>query len=115
MYRMNYKRPSASFKTEWKNIMIEGNVTDEVMIKLTDSQRTLNRMSRIIKALLLISKIENDQYLKQEHIQMNALLDEVLEEIEERLNEREIKLYKHFYEDLYLSDHAIRHSSLPCS
>ncbi len=91
--------PISIIQNRVENIMIEGNVSDEVMIKLTDSQRTLNRMSRIIKALLLISKIENDQYLKQEHVQMNALLDEVLEEIEERLNEREIKLYKHFYED----------------
>jgi signal transduction histidine kinase len=57
-------------------------------------------MSRIIKALLLISKIENDQYLKQERTSVTALLDEVLEEVEERLQEKEIRLYKHFYEDI---------------
>ena len=91
--------PISIIQNRLENIMIEGNVSDEVMIRLTDSQRTLNRMSRIIKALLLISKIENDQYLKQEKVTIIAVLDEVLEEIEERLNEKEIKLFKHFYDD----------------
>ncbi len=92
--------PISIIQNRLENIMIEGNVSDEVLIKLSDSQRTLNRMSRIIKALLLISKIENDQYLKQEKVSITSILDEVLEEIEERLQEKEIRLYKHFYEDL---------------
>ncbi|MBK7966410.1 MAG: HAMP domain-containing histidine kinase [Bacteroidetes bacterium] len=56
-------------------------------------------MSRIIKALLLISKIENDQYLKQDTIGSIELMDEVLEEIEERLTEKNITLHKYFYDD----------------
>jgi signal transduction histidine kinase len=92
--------PISIIQNRLENIMIESEVPDEVLIKLTESQRTLNRMSRIIKALLLISKIENDQYLKQERTSVTALLDEVLEEVEERLQEKEIRLYKHFYEDI---------------
>ncbi|MBL7923380.1 MAG: HAMP domain-containing histidine kinase [Bacteroidia bacterium] len=91
--------PISIIQNRLENIMIESNVSDEVMIKLSESQRTLNRMSRIIKALLLISKIENDQYLKQEKVRINELLDEVIEEVEERINERGLKLYKHFYDD----------------
>ena len=73
---------------------MEGNISDEVAIKLTDSQRTLGRMSKIIKALLLISRIENDQYIKNDQIKITELLDEILEEIEERLQERNIKVIK---------------------
>lgn len=83
--------------------MIEGHLSDEVMIKLSESQRTLNRMSRIIKALLLISKIENDQYLKQESVQIQSLLDEVLEEAEDRIREKGLQLKCQFYEDLAFS------------
>lgn len=92
--------PISIIQNRLENIMIEGNVSDEVLIKLSESQRTLNRMSRIIRALLLISKIENDQYLKQEKASITGILDEVLEEIEERLQEKEIRLYKHFYHDV---------------
>lgn len=92
--------PISIIQNRLENIMIEGNVSDEVLIKLSDSQRTLNRMSRIIKALLLISKIENDQYLKQEKASIITILNEVLEEIEERLQEKDLKLYRHFHQDL---------------
>lgn len=91
--------PISIIQNRLENIMIEGNVSDEVLIKLTESQRTLNRMSRIIKALLLISKIENDQYLKQETTTINSILEEVIEEIEERIHEKEIRLERHFYAD----------------
>ena len=91
--------PISIIQNRLENIIIEGNVPDEVLIRLTDSQRTLNRMSRIIKALLLISKVENDQYLKQERVKINELLDEVLEETAERLQERDITLHKHYYND----------------
>ena len=84
------RTPISIIQNRLENIMIESEVPDEVLIKLTESQRTLNRMSRIIKALLLISKIENDQYLKQERTSVTALLYEVLEEVEERLQEKEI-------------------------
>src|SRR5207302_3160860 len=47
-----------------------------------------------------ISKIENDQFLKNESVKIVELLDEVLEEIEERLQQRNIQLVKQFYDDL---------------
>jgi signal transduction histidine kinase len=91
--------PISIIQNRIENIINEENLSDELLIKLSDSQRTLNRMSRIIKALLLISKIENDQYLKQDKVSAIELMDEVLEEIEERLSKKDITLHKHFYED----------------
>jgi signal transduction histidine kinase len=85
--------PISIVSNRLENIIVEGNISDEVAIKLTDSQRTLGRMSKIIKALLLISRIEND------HIKITELLDEILEEIEERLQERNIKVIKNYQED----------------
>jgi signal transduction histidine kinase len=95
--------PISVIQNRLENIMIEGQLSDEVMIKLSESQRTLNRMSRIIKALLLISKIENDQYIKQETVQIQSLLDEVLEEAEDRIREKGLALKCQFYEDLAFS------------
>lgn len=88
--------PISIIQNRLENIIIEGQIPDEVVVRLSDSQRTLSRMSRIIKALLLISKIENDQYLKQEEVKILDLLDEVIAEAEIQLTEREITVEKHF-------------------
>jgi signal transduction histidine kinase len=87
--------PISIVQNKLENLIIEGNVSEDVMIRLTESQRTLNRMSRIIKALLLISKIENEQYLKTDTVDISVLLREVVSEIEDRLNQREIQFKAH--------------------
>ena len=94
--------PISIVQNRIENIIVEGNAPDDVVIRLTDSQRTLNRMSRIIKALLLMSKIENDQYIKTDVVKINELLEEVLEEVDDRLNQKNIRLYKNFYDDIEL-------------
>jgi signal transduction histidine kinase len=91
--------PISIIQNKLENLIVEGKVSEDVMIRLTDSLRTLSRMSKIIKALLLISKIENDQYLKQEEVDIQSLLDEVIEEIEDRLQQRNIQLIKKFYDN----------------
>ncbi len=95
--------PISIVQSRIENIILEGKVPDDVIVRLTDSQRTLNRMSRIIKALLLISKIENEQYLKQESVQISTLFDEIEEEVEDRLVQRNISLNKLYYEDYIFS------------
>lgn len=91
--------PISIVQNRLENIMMEENIPDEVMIRISESQRTLTRMSRIIKALLLISKIENDQYIKTDSVSITSLIDEVIEEIDDRLNQKNIELRKQFYAD----------------
>jgi signal transduction histidine kinase len=92
--------PISIVQNKLENLIVEGNVSQDVMIRLSESQRTLNRMSRIIKALLLISKIENEQYLKSEQVDIVSLLNEVLEEIEDRLNQRDIQLIRNLHQSI---------------
>ena len=82
--------PISIVQNRLENIIVEGNAPDEIIVRLSDSQRTLNRMSKIIKALLLMSKIENDQYLKTDKAKIKDLLEEILEEIDDRLNQKNI-------------------------
>lgn len=95
--------PISILQNRLENIIVDGKLPEEITLKLIESQKTLSRMSKIIKALLLISKIENDQYLKNESVKIIELLDEVLEEIEERLQQRNINLVKQFYDDIQYS------------
>jgi signal transduction histidine kinase len=64
----------------------------------------LSRLTKIIKALLLISKIENDQFLKGDIVSINGLINETLEDMEERLTEKNISLIIQLNEDLQFTD-----------
>ncbi len=95
--------PISIVQNRLENIIVDGKVPDEVAVKLIDSQRTLGRMSKIIKALLLISRIENDQYIKEETVKACELLNEVIAEIEDRLHEKNITISTHFESDFEIN------------
>ncbi len=84
--------PTSILKNRLENLMNEPGIPNEVMSQLAESQRTLSRLTRIVKALLYISKIENAQYLKNEKIGLKSLINEVLEELDDRFEERKIKI-----------------------
>ena len=84
--------PTSILKNRIENIMNEPGVPDEVLTQLAESQRTLSRLTRIVKALLYISKIENAQYIKNEKSGIKVLVDEVIEELSDRIEQRKINL-----------------------
>ncbi len=86
--------PTSILKNRLENIMNEPGIPNEVMGQLAESQRTLSRLTRIVKALLYISKIENAQYIKNEKVSLSTVVEEVLEEIDDRLIERNISVKK---------------------
>lgn len=84
--------PISILQTRFENIVADETLDDKTKIKLVESQKTLSRLNKIVKTLLLISKIENEQYLKQDVVVMSELIEEVTTEIEERLTAKNITL-----------------------
>lgn len=80
--------PTSILKNRLENMMNEPGIPNEVMTQLAESQRTLSRLTRIVKALLYISKIENAQFIKNETVSIKTLLSEVVEELSDRMEER---------------------------
>ncbi len=95
--------PISILQNRLENLVADSNTPHEVSLKIIESQKTLSRLSRIIKALLLISKIENEQYLKNDSVEIGSLVDEVLSEIEERLQQKNIQVKKLIYDDFFFS------------
>nr|WP_290427239.1 HAMP domain-containing sensor histidine kinase [Mucilaginibacter aquariorum] len=65
-------------------------------------QKILNRLKSITKTLLLISQIENDQFLKEDKISARELLQDIYDEISIRLQDRNISLALLVIEDVEL-------------
>lgn len=84
--------PIGILQNKIENLMGEPEVSDLIQERLVGMQKTLNRLKRIVHSLLLISRIENDQYSKKESVHVNELFSEVLDEISHRLDEKGISL-----------------------
>ena len=84
--------PTSILKNRLENIMNEPGIPHEVLGQLAESQRTLSRLTRIVKALLYISKIENAQFIKNDSVFIKSQLEEVLEELSDRIEERGLSI-----------------------
>lgn len=99
--------PISILQNRMENIVADQKTPEDISLKLIDSQKTLSRLSRIIRALLMISKIENEQYLKNEAVSVAEVLNDVLSEIEDRTEDRRIHIIKMINDD-FIIKHANR-------
>lgn len=82
--------PISILQSKIENMFEEEAIGDELKVRLLEMQRILNRLKSITKTLLLISQIENEQFLKEDKISISALLQEVHDEISIRLQDKNI-------------------------
>ncbi|WP_207435848.1 sensor histidine kinase [Sabulibacter ruber] len=84
--------PVSILQTRLENLLSDPETPDSQLEKLVDNLRTLHRLKNIIQSLLLVSRIENEQYLRNESVDIVHLAEEVAEEIKERAEAREVCL-----------------------
>jgi signal transduction histidine kinase len=82
--------PISIMQSKIENMFDQEDINDEVKLRLLEMQKILNRLKSITKTLLLISQIENDQFLKEDKISISELLQEVYDEISIRLPEKNL-------------------------
>jgi len=99
--------PIGILQNKIENLMGEPDVSDFVQERLIGMQKTLNRLKRIVHSLLLISRIENEQFSKKESVPVAELIADVKDEISHRLSERDISLKVNISKEVIL-DHINR-------
>jgi len=82
--------PISILQSKIENMFESEDVSDEMRVRLLELQRILYRLKSITKTLLLISQIENDQFLREDSVSIGALLQEVYDEISIRLQDKNI-------------------------
>lgn len=88
--------PISILQNKIENLMAHAEATDFIQQRLAEMLRTLSRLKKIVNSLLLISRIENEQFAKSDTVNVKQLLEEVMEEISHRLEEQEISLEMNF-------------------
>jgi signal transduction histidine kinase len=84
--------PIGILQNKIENLMSEPEIGDLVQESLIGMQKTLNRLKRIVHSLLLISRIENDQFTKKDSVKVSELFEDISDEISHRLSEKNISL-----------------------
>lgn len=84
--------PISILQNKIENLMDTTDLERPVQERLIGMQKTVNRLKRIVRSLLLISRIDNAQFAKSETVSVNALISDVIGEISHRLEEKQILL-----------------------
>ncbi|MEI6275955.1 MAG: HAMP domain-containing sensor histidine kinase [Prolixibacteraceae bacterium] len=76
--------PISVMQSKLDNLLVSEKLPVKTVKLILDQQKQLVRLQHLIKALLLISRIENDQYDKKDTFSLNELVNEIITNIEER-------------------------------
>ncbi|SET43645.1 sensor histidine kinase [Hymenobacter actinosclerus] len=94
--------PVSILQSRFENMLQDPSLGEAHSLKLVESQKTLYRLRNTVKTLLLIANIENEQYLRDEAVSVQAVLTDVVNELEDRLAQREIQLLEDLQPDYVL-------------
>jgi signal transduction histidine kinase len=84
--------PVSILQSRFENMLQDPDLGHAHSLKIVDSQKTLYRLRNTVKTLLLIANIENEQYLREDQVSLQAVLAEVTNELDDRLAQRDLAL-----------------------
>jgi len=96
--------PIAVMQTKLENLLVSEKLPVKTVRIIMDQQKQLNRLQHIIKALLLISRIENDQYARNDSCILHELAEEIISNIEERAAMTNVSIQNRIPNDVRLID-----------
>lgn len=85
--------PLAIVQAKLDLLVQEASVTESQSEIIEDTQKALSRISRINKNLLLLAKIENQQFMDKELITMSEPVNDILTLLTDLLDQKTIKLH----------------------
>lgn len=86
------KTPISVLQSKLEAMFREEQLTSYQIEKLMDMQNTLQKMKKSVNALLLLSKVNNAQFLKTESVDLKKLVEELVEDWSEIAEEKGIHL-----------------------
>ena len=73
--------PVSVLRSKLENMLLLENLDPAIESGIEESLRTLHRLKTLVNSLLMIARIESRQYLKEETVDLRALISEVTDEL----------------------------------
>jgi signal transduction histidine kinase len=96
--------PISVMQSKLDNLLVSEKLPVKTVRMILDQQKQLVRLQHIIKALLLISRIENDQYDKNDIFSLHELVSEIISNIEERAQIKNISIHNRILHHVMVKD-----------
>jgi signal transduction histidine kinase len=96
--------PISILQHKMENLLAEEDLTESAALAIIEMMKTLNRLKKISNSLLLIARIENQQYQDKEDVKPFDLFSLIIEEISHRLEEKNLNIQIKINSDVVLRD-----------
>jgi signal transduction histidine kinase len=84
--------PISVLRSKLENILLKRDIDPETANKIEESLKTLHRLQSLVNSLLLISRIESHQYLRDDTFSIKNLLEEIIDELKPVAEDKEVNL-----------------------
>jgi signal transduction histidine kinase len=91
--------PVSVLRSKLENLLLSKDIDPDISVKIEESLKTLHRLQSLVNSLLLIARIESHQYLREETIEVNEVLREILNEISPMAEDKGVILKEEYFQD----------------
>jgi signal transduction histidine kinase len=104
--------PLAVVQSKMELLLQDTNLTDQQVQAILDSSTALSRLSKLNQSLLLLAKIENNQYDTGELINLTEVTKKYLKLFDELIKDKHLEVEVNFIGDFNVSLHPLLADSL---
>ena len=84
--------PISVIRSKLENLLLQEQGNIDVGTKIEESLRTLNRLQSMVNSLLMIARIEGQQYYRDELVDITELINEAIDELKPMADDKNIKI-----------------------
>lgn len=97
------RTPLAIFQGKLELLMQTTPLTEEQATLITDMASASQRMARLNKGLILLTRIQNGQFPETEDVSVKKMGLHLLEQYQQQMEQKELSLEQHWEEDLHIT------------
>ncbi|MCU0473834.1 MAG: HAMP domain-containing histidine kinase [Bacteroidales bacterium] len=94
--------PVSVLRSKLENLLLREDLAPDISIKVEESLKTLHRLQSLVNSLLLIARIESNQYLREDSFSLKEVLNEITDEIRPVADDAGITLKDETSQDLMI-------------
>jgi signal transduction histidine kinase len=96
--------PISILQNKMENLLTDETLDEPSLIAILEMMKTVDRLKNITKSLLLISRIDNEQYITNDEVKPILIFTEIIEEISHRLEEKQVQIFLNISEESTLKN-----------
>ncbi|MFN2396215.1 MAG: sensor histidine kinase [Bacteroidales bacterium] len=94
--------PISVLRSKLENLLSQADLPDEASSKTEEALKTIHRLKVMVNSLLLVARVESEQYLKEDNFLTSTVINDIEEELKPLSDDKNILIKKEIKEDKLL-------------